>query len=308
MDSREVSNIAWAFALCRNAFPPLSAALSSAAMAMGAVAERARSRGRRQAHDRPSCQIPPLAYDTPTVALSQAKLLVLHKPAGWETDVYALDSDGAVLTPVARFYLLSSYLQSIFMLGENQLCYDVTHSYGFIHRLDQMSSGLILTATTYTAYYSLAHQMATYRVHREYVVLVHSLLGDVQLCVNERILEGAARGRAVYGERCRVGSRGKPAETVLSVLAHQSNGCEERYALLVISIFTGRQHQIRVHLQHIGAPVVYDGRYFDQAVVLRAFRQEASCALPTIPRISPLPPRHRWELWLRGAVPEHTYM
>lgn len=191
------------------------------------------------------------------------------------------------------------------MSDDYWLCHDVTHSYGFLHRLDQMSSGLILTATTYTAYYSLAHQMATYRVQREYAVLVHALLGDASLCISERILESAARERGVYGERCHVDSHGKPAETVLSVLAHlQAQACEERYALPVISIFTGRQHQIRVHLQHIGAPVVYDARYFDQAVVLRASRGEAFCALPSVPRISPLPTRHRWELWLRGTVPE----
>lgn len=113
------------------------------------------------------------------------------------------------------------------------------------------------------------------------------------------------RHRSMFGERCRVDPRGKPAKSKVAPAFHVKYGVnEDRFCAVVISIVTGRQHQIRTHLQHIGHPTVYDGRYVLQVVLLKDSRlQEAIRAPLAPPRVRALPEQHRAELALRGAYP-----
>lgn len=140
-------------------------------------------------------------------------------------------------------------------------------------------------------------------------MLCHGLLrprpGALRL--RGRILEGQLRirARSMFGERCRVDGLGKPAQSNIVPHAHARLGpLEEPLAIIAASIVTGRQHQIRTHLQHAGHPTVYDGRYVLQEVLL------LGCALGDVARAPdetpwprPLPERHRAELALRGAYP-----
>ncbi|CAE8683826.1 unnamed protein product, partial [Polarella glacialis] len=91
----------------------------------------------------------PLGYDRPDVVLSVPGLIVVFKPAGWETDVYDVAKFGVPITPVARYYLLSSFLAANFPEETFPICHSVEHGFGFVHRLDQMSSGLIITTTCF---------------------------------------------------------------------------------------------------------------------------------------------------------------
>merc|ERR1712151_323288 len=121
------------------------------------------------------------------------------------------------------------------------IVFDMSHTCGFLHRLDIPSSGLILTAKTYEAYFYLRFQLNIYTMMRDYIVLCHG-------CISPEIREINAK---VYG---------KPSMTYMKVLAHLGRQ-QENYSLVAIRIQTGRYHQIRVHTKHIGHPTVCDGRY-----------------------------------------------
>ena len=108
------------------------------------------------------------------------------------------------------------------------------HNCGFLHRLDIPSSGLILLAQTFEAYYDLQLQLALGQLGRQYQALAHGL-------VLERLLD--TRQVASKG-CCRAGGRGKASSTRLEVIErlwHQS----EALSHLRIDIVTGRKHQIR---------------------------------------------------------------
>eukprot|EP00746_Dinoflagellata_sp_MGD_P140216 gnl/MRDRNA2_/MRDRNA2_73500_c0_seq4.p1 gnl/MRDRNA2_/MRDRNA2_73500_c0~~gnl/MRDRNA2_/MRDRNA2_73500_c0_seq4.p1 ORF type:complete len:101 (+),score=15.45 gnl/MRDRNA2_/MRDRNA2_73500_c0_seq4:2-304(+) len=83
-----------------------------------------------------------LAPDVPHVELDVGDMMVIYKPPFWEVDT----------TDVGDAHCLSQYLQSLGSWPLKSLAFDVSHSYGFLHRLDTVSSGLILTAKTYEAY------------------------------------------------------------------------------------------------------------------------------------------------------------
>lgn len=225
-------------------------------------------------------------------------ICVIFKPPGWETDVYDVEKFGVPITPTARNHLLSTFLASRFVKDAFPICHLAQYGFGLIHRLDQMSSGLLVGTTSFSAHSLLQFQMCSYQIHREYCVLCHGSVPR-SLAIRQRILEGAVRGRCTFGERCRVHVRGKPAQTHVLPCAHGK--LEDSFSLVAISIFTGRQHQIRVHLQNMGHPTVYDGRYFAQDVLLRSSLADLRRAPTECPRPRSLPDRHRFELSLRGC-------
>lgn len=121
---------------------------------------------------------------------------------------------------------------------------------GIVHRLDKDTSGLLVVGKTLIVQTDLVRQLQARTVKREYLALVYGEMdraGTVD----------APLGRDPHNRTKRtVHTMGKPAITHYDVL--------ERYpglALLRCRLETGRTHQIRVHMQHIGHPLVGDMIY-----------------------------------------------
>lgn len=122
---------------------------------------------------------------------------------------------------------------------------------GIVHRLDKDTSGVMLVAKTDAAHVSLAEQIRLHTACRTYIALVHG-----NLAAPGRI-EGAIGRHPVDRKKMAVVSHGgKPAVTHFQVLCRS-----ERHTLVSCRLETGRTHQIRVHMAHIGHPVVGDPRY-----------------------------------------------
>ncbi|MGQ9512657.1 RluA family pseudouridine synthase [Thermodesulfitimonas sp.] len=122
---------------------------------------------------------------------------------------------------------------------------------GIVHRLDKETSGLLMVAKTDAAHLSLATQLKERRILREYMALVYG-----------QPKEDAGSVIAPIGRHPRdrqkmaVTPAGKEAITHYTVVERFA-----RYTLLKLRLATGRTHQIRVHLTHIGHPVVGDLKY-----------------------------------------------
>lgn len=120
---------------------------------------------------------------------------------------------------------------------------------GIIHRLDKDTSGLLLAAKTSLAQQRLIALFASRKVHKEYLAIC---LGNPGNCeINVPI------GRhPVKRQQMAVVETGKPALTICQCLA-----TDGKMSLLRIVLATGRTHQIRVHLKHLGTPVLGDSVY-----------------------------------------------
>ncbi len=123
---------------------------------------------------------------------------------------------------------------------------------GVVHRLDKDTSGLICIALTEKARLALIQMFADRLIFKEYLALVH---GVPKQC--GQIQTNFGRHPTVRIKMA-VLSKGKFSDTRWNVLYA---GYRARYALVLISIHTGRTHQIRVHMEHIQHPILGDQVY-----------------------------------------------
>jgi len=121
-----------------------------------------------------------------------------------------------------------------------------------VHRLDRLTSGLVVFARTAEAHRALNDQFARHAVEKTYLALVWGDPPWKAIEINTPLRENVGRRKRTMVDT----ARGKPSLTRVQVL-RRGDG----WTLLEITPRTGRRHQIRAHLYHIGFPIVGDPLY-----------------------------------------------
>ena len=122
---------------------------------------------------------------------------------------------------------------------------------GIVHRLDKNTSGAIIIAKNDKAHINLSEQLKNHEIKKTYIALVRGVVKENNATINMPI------GRSKKDrKKMDIDKNGKEAITHFKVLKRYKD-C----TLLEINIETGRTHQIRVHLSHIGYPIIGDEVY-----------------------------------------------
>ncbi|XP_063803867.1 pseudouridylate synthase RPUSD2 [Pseudophryne corroboree] len=124
-----------------------------------------------------------------------------------------------------------------------------------IHRLDRLTSGVLVFAKTLEVSKKLAEQVRERQVEKEYVCRVNGEFPEESVICEEPIMVVSYKIGV-----CRVNPNGKPSKTVFQRLSY--NG---KSSVVKCFPYTGRTHQIRVHLQYLGHPIVNDPVYNTEA-------------------------------------------
>ena len=123
---------------------------------------------------------------------------------------------------------------------------------GIVHRIDRDTSGLLIVAKTDRAHLGLAEQIAVHSFTREYEAVVCGRFKEESGTVHAPI----GRDPRDRQKMCVIATNSKDAVTHYTVLTQY-----EKYAHIRCKLETGRTHQIRVHMKHIGHPVYGDAVY-----------------------------------------------
>ncbi len=188
------------------------------------------------------------AQDIPlNIVYEDEHILVINKPAGMVVHPAAGNWEGTLLNA---------------LLFHAPQLHEVPRA-GIVHRLDKETSGLLVVAKTLSAQTNLVRQLQARTVKREYRAIVWGQLW--RNGVVDQPIGRDPRSRT----KMAINRMGKPAITRYEIL--------ERFSVqtyLRCNLETGRTHQIRVHMQHLKAPLVGDPVYgFRGIVPIRAMTQ-----------------------------------
>jgi 23S rRNA pseudouridine1911/1915/1917 synthase len=188
----------------------------------------------------------PRGEDIPlTVVYEDKDLIVIDKPAGLVVHPAAGNPDGTLVNAL------------IAHCGEELIGIGGEARPGIVHRLDKDTSGLLVAAKTERAMTSLAKQFANHTITRAY----HALVWGAPRAGNG-LIEGQI-GRSPFDRKRMAVLRGggKTARTRYRVLESFGPAARPIASLVECRLETGRTHQIRVHLTHLGHPLIGDPQY-----------------------------------------------
>jgi len=205
------------------------------------------------------------------IVYEDSDVMILNKPVGLVVHPGSGNRDRTLVNGIAW------YLQQ----KDKSITEEVLPRFGLVHRIDKNTSGLMVLAKTDKAAASLAKQFFDHTVHRYYIALVW---GDIKQDEGTVIAHVGRHQRFrklfdAYPE----GDHGKEAITHYKVL--------ERFGyvtLIQCELETGRTHQIRVHMKHLGHPLfndeIYGGDRIVKGTVFTRYKQFVDNCFALCPR------------------------
>lgn len=163
---------------------------------------------------------------------------IVNKPSGMLTHPTSTEKSGTLVNA-----LLAKY-------GENLSDINGEYRRGILHRLDRNTSGLLIIAKNNDAHTKLADMIKNREIEKRYLTVVRGVLKE-NLVINEPI----ARNKS-QPNKMTVAPDGKPSLTEVDIIERFDDA-----TYVDVNLKTGRTHQIRVHLSHIGHPVFNDTMY-----------------------------------------------
>lgn len=173
------------------------------------------------------------------IIYQDSDIMIINKP------------DSMIVHPVDGNYSGTLVNALLYHVGKSSLSSSDIRP-GIVHRLDKDTTGLLVVAKNDKAYEYLSQQFIDQTVERTYTTLVHG-----ELDIEEAIIDmPIGRNPANRTRMTVIHKNSKKAVTHYKVLEQF-----QEYTLLEVSLKTGRTHQIRVHMEYIGHPIVGDPIY-----------------------------------------------
>ncbi|MES2917321.1 MAG: 23S rRNA pseudouridine(1911/1915/1917) synthase RluD [Pseudomonadota bacterium] len=210
-------------------------------------------------------ETPAMPQDIPlNIVYEDEALLVVDKPAGLVVHPGAGNPDGTLMNALLHHWPDLNLLPRA----------------GIVHRIDKDTSGLLVVAKTLPAFTDLTAQLADKSVYREYECVVAGVMtggGTVDAPIDRHPTDRTRM--AVVKRRHEEDERGRDAVTHYRLIARFRGHTHVR-----VQLETGRTHQIRVHMSHIGHPLVGDPVYGGRMRLPKGGTQEMIQAVQHFPR------------------------
>lgn len=195
------------------------------------------------------------------IVYEDESVLVVNKPVGMVVHAGAGNWTGTLVNGLLFHYPNQAHLPRA----------------GLVHRIDKNTSGLLVIGKTKAAQLELQEQLKDKTVYRHYQCIV---AGDAPSLTRQRTIDAPIGRHRTQRTKMTVTSVGKPAVTHIMNITPLN----ENYSLLDVQLETGRTHQIRVHLSHIGHPIIGDDVYGNRQQLRAGLTQEQRDAIQNFPR------------------------
>ena len=272
------------------ALPDLSRSRLQALLAAGAVSRAGETIGDGNTRVKPG-EVYEIAVPQPAPALPQPQAIPL-KVVYEDDDLIVIDKQpGLVVHPAAGNPDGTLVNALIAHCGPSLVGVGGVARPGIVHRLDKDTSGLLVAAKNDRAMASLAKQFAARSIERAYHA---AAWGSPR--AGDGIIEGDI-GRNPFDRKrmAIVRNQGKPARTRDRMLERYGGEARAFASLIECRLETGRTHQIRVHLAHLGHPLIGDRAYGRARKPPRA-KTEAEAHAFAAPAEFPRQALHAWLL------------
>lgn len=174
-------------------------------------------------------------------------IIVVNKPAGMVVHPGTGHDSGTLVNA------LLGYCTDLAGIGN-------TKRPGIVHRLDKDTSGLLVVAKNDRALHHLQEQFKNRTVGKKYIALVHGQIQPSAALIDAPIGRDPQQRKKMSviapGSPRATSARARPAQTAYHALSYF-----QAYTLVECHLYTGRTHQIRVHLAYAGYPIVGDTVY-----------------------------------------------
>lgn len=165
-------------------------------------------------------------------------ILVVNKPAGMLVHPLSNEPGGTLANAVMYHWLNTESITVVFRP---------------VYRIDRDTSGLVLISKNKLTYNNIARQLQNKTMRRTYLAVVHGFMDATEGTIKLPIARKT--GSIIQRE---INVEGKPAVTHFTVIRHLK---KINSSLLKVELETGRTHQIRVHMSHVGHPLLGDTLY-----------------------------------------------
>jgi 23S rRNA pseudouridine1911/1915/1917 synthase len=194
---------------------------------------------------------------------SESKYIDFEKEVSWAKDVAILYEDDAVLVinkpsgvtvhpaPSVKEPTLVDWLK---YKGIRLSTISAEERHGIVHRLDKGTSGAMVIAKTNESHEFLSKQLQDKSMGRYYIAVIEPPLKEEMYAVESNI------GRSAHN-RLKMASGLEHGKYAKTLFAHLALSNDERLQLIACKLFTGRTHQIRVHLESFNRHIVGDHIY-----------------------------------------------
>lgn len=143
--------------------------------------------------------------------------------------------------------------------GKNTLTYILSQTNSFIkpcHRLDRNTTGLVLFAKDETSLEILLDKFKNHEIEKHYLTTVYGILPKKQNTLTSYLFKDAKKSLVYISDTPKKGY-----EKIITSYKVLEENKKQNISILDVNLHTGKTHQIRAHLAHIGYPILGDGKY-----------------------------------------------
>lgn len=193
----------------------------------------------------------------PTILLETPDVIVINKPAGLVVHADGKHNEATVVDWAEQYYPDLTNVGEPLVIEHQGETLSIRRS-GVVHRIDRDTSGCLVIAKNEASFNALKEQFKEHTIKKKYIAIVYGWPRDERGIIDQPIGRSSSNIRAWT---TKAGARGARPATTRFTVRKKFERDGQKFAVVDLYPETGRTHQLRVHMSHLGHPMIADPIY-----------------------------------------------